>query len=133
MIDYLGDIEQVSLASVMPGTTVTSPIYTSARDTWVSMVEVAVAQPIPASDTSFVRFTLRNAASGQALGSVTTASGLFEQAGVSISINGDIKFTGASACIPKGTQLVVEVSQVGSGAEVVDPTFTVHCVPFGVA
>lgn len=133
MIDYLGDIEQVSLASVMPGTTVTSPIYTSARDTWVSMVEVAVAQSIPASGTNFVRFILRNAASGVALGSVTTANGLFEQAGVSISINGDIKFTGASACIPKGTQLVVEVSQVGSGAEVVDPTFTVHCVPFGVA
>jgi hypothetical protein len=130
-IAYLGDVSTVSLPTVPAATAATSPIYTSSRDTWVSKVEVAVAQPIPASATNFVRFTLRNAATGAALASASTSTGALGQAGISMSINGDVQLSGAAACIPKGAQLLVEISQGGSGTAVVDPTFTVHCVPFG--
>lgn len=132
-IAYLGDVSAVSLATVQAATAATSPIYTSARDTWISKVEVAVASPIPASNTDFVRFTLRNAATRAVLASATTSTGSLGQAGASMSINGDVLLSGAAACIPKGAQLLVEISQSGAGAPVVNPKFTVHCVPFGTA
>lgn len=131
--DYSGELTRTPLSSLAAGSDASSSIYTSARDTWISKVEVALAEPIPASDADFVRFTLRNAADGTVLASATTSNGSFAQAGASVSLNGDINFTGAAACVPKGSQLVVEISHGGSGAAVVDPTFTVHSVPFGLA
>jgi hypothetical protein len=132
-IPYFGDQARTALPSLAPGGSASSVLFTSVRDTWISEVEVAISQPIPASSTDFVRFTLRNAASGAVLGSATTSTGLLAQPGTPASLNGAVKFSGAAASIPKGAQLLVEISQAGSGAAVADPTFTVHCVPFGIA
>ncbi|MGN6155375.1 MAG: hypothetical protein ACTHN4_06540 [Sphingomicrobium sp.] len=132
-IDYRGDSAAVAVPSVAPGESAAWPLYTSNRDTWISKVEVSVEQAIPASNTNFVRFTLRNSSNGAVLATATTSSGLLAQAGVPVSLNGDIQFSGAAASIPKGAQLAVEISQGGAGASVTNPTFTVHCVPFGAA
>jgi hypothetical protein len=132
-VDYDGDMTQVALPSLGAGAAETSAIFTSARDTWISDVQLTVAQPIPASGTNYVRFTLRNAATGAVLASLTSSNGSLGRAATPVSMNGNIKFTGPAACIPKGAQLLAEISQVGSGAAVINPTFTVHNVPFGSA
>jgi hypothetical protein len=131
-VAILGDIVQAVGPSVRAGAAATFPVYTAVRDTWISEVEITVAEPVPASQKNFARITLRNSLTG-VLGAAATSDGLLKQAGVPVSLNGSLKFVGRAACIAKGSQLLVEISQHGSGVGIKSPRFTVHCVPFGAA
>jgi len=132
-VEYSGEIVTCSIDAIPAGTPVTSPIYSAARDTWISKVDIRVDQPITVDDTDFVTFTLRNGATGEALASVATTNGFSLPAGTACSMSGDLQFSGPCAYLIKGAQLVMEISHGGQGAAVVNPTFAVHCVPFGTA
>jgi hypothetical protein len=119
--------------AIAAGTDVASPVFTSVRNTWISKVEISARQAIPASNTNFVRFTLRNASNGEILGSATTTNGFLAQADTAYSVNGDIQFSGAAASIPKDSELLLEITQAGAGAAVPDLAVTVHSVPFGLS
>lgn len=133
-IQYSGDVAHSSLASIQAGTAVNSPIYSAQRDTWISRVEITVGETIAQDDANYVQFTIRNGSNGDVLASTTSATkGLAFNAGIPTSINGAIQFTGEAAYLPKDAQLLVEISHGGQGADVMDPTFAVHCVPYGAA
>ena len=132
-IEYSGDLSPCSIGTIPAGTPVTSPIYSAVRDTWISKVEIRVDQPIAADVADFVTFTLRNGGTGEVLASVSTGNGFSLPAGAVCSMGGTVQFSGPAACLMKGAELVMEISHGGQGAAVVNPSFTVHCVPFGVA
>jgi hypothetical protein len=133
-VQYFGDLSPCSLETVAPGTPVTAPIYSAARDSWISMVEITVGQTIPQDDNNWVQFAIRNGGNGQVLAAASTkTNGLPLTAGTPVSINGAVQFSGSTAYLPKGAQLIVEISHGGQGAPVVDPTFMVHSVPYGIA
>lgn len=132
-VDYVGNKDRASIGTIPAGTDVSTPILSAARNTWVSKVQVVVGQSIPQSDLDHIRFTVRNAVTGKVLGSATTATnGLALTAGVPVSISGDVQFSGEAPILPKGGQLLLEVSHAGRGVTLVEPTFIVHHVPFGV-
>jgi hypothetical protein len=132
-VAYVGDQDATSVPAIAAGTDVASPVFTSVRKTWISKVEISARQAIPASNTDFVRFTLRNASNGEILGSATTTNGFLAQADTAYSVNGDIQFSGAAASIPKDSELLLEITQAGAGAAVPDLAVTVHSVPFGLS
>jgi hypothetical protein len=133
-VKYMGDVTQASSQTIPAGTSESLPIYSAARDSWISMVEVLVGQTIPQDNVDFVQFTLRNGGNGQILGTAkSTMGGLLFSEGTAVSVNGPVEFSGAAAYLPQGAQLLLEVSHGGQGVTIVDPTFIVHSVPYGVA
>jgi len=132
-VKYVGDVTQVSSQIIPAGTSASLPIYSAARDSWISMVEILVGQTIPLDNVDFVQFTLRNGGNGQVLATAnSTTDGLLFTEGSAVSVNGPVEFSGAAAYLAQGAQLLIEVSHGGQGATVVDPTFIVHSVPYGV-
>jgi hypothetical protein len=132
-IEYSGDLSPCSIGTIPAGTPATSPIYSAVRDTWISKVEIRVDQPIAANDADFVTFMLRNGGTGEILATLSTTNGFSIPAGTACFMSGSLQFSGAAACLVKGANLLLEISHAGQGAPVVNPTFTVHCVPFGAA
>lgn len=132
-VQYTGDSSQISIPSVDAGSDLSVAIYSNARDSWISRVEVAVDQAIAASQTDFVRFTVRNGGNGNVLGTATTSSGFLSLAGAPASINGDIQFSGLAAYLPKSSELILEIVHGGQGATLLNPVVVVHSVPYGIS
>jgi hypothetical protein len=131
-VEYSGEVATTTHPTIAAGETIAASIHSPPRDSWISKIEIIVGQTVAQSDVDFVRFTFRNGANGQQLAEVTSSSsGLSFPAGTPVSVNGNIQFTGDGASLPKGAQLLLEVTHHGSGAEVVDPVFVVHSVPYG--